>query len=547
VRNRIDVRCATFRPGPAAIFAAIVLATGCAPQPAPKAPSATVRFDLPSDPSTLNPLFAHVDANSVEQQLARLAFEPFIDIDEHGHQVPVLLERVPTLANGDLSHDGRVITYHLRRNVHWQDGPLVTAHDVVFTLHAIIDPDNPVRSREGYERIKRIEQLNDYTVRITLDAPWAPAVATIFSYGTAPQYVLPAHLLERKSQLAQDAFNGAPVGNGPFRFRSWQRGEVLVYTRNAAYWRGAPAVERLDIRIIPDPGTNLTLLRTDAIDWNLIAPAQASTLTAKANLRYALAPLALVAGIALNTTHPPLDDVRVRRAIAASIDRESISSKITFGRYPPIDTAQPLNSWAHDPRAKLPRYDTDAADRLFDEAGWKRGAGGVRTKNGKPLALTYVQFPESITGKTVATFVQSELAARGMTVAIKYITNAQLFLPASQRGTLASGAFDLAYVPWSMGADPDDSFLLSCHGPSNYMRWCDPTVDALEKQAIATPDQAQRVKLYAKIQERVADAVPIVYLFNPSYVYAYADRLSGFAPNAFLPTWDAARWKVDSK
>ncbi len=81
---------------------------------APEA-AGTVRFALAADPQTLDPLFAHVDANSVEQQVARLAFEPFIDVDERGTPVPVLLDRIPTVENGGLSRDGRVITYHLRR------------------------------------------------------------------------------------------------------------------------------------------------------------------------------------------------------------------------------------------------------------------------------------------------------------------------------------------------------------------------------------------------------------------------------------------------
>jgi len=100
-------------------------------------------------------------------------------------------------------------------------------------------------------------------------------------------------------------------------------------------------------------------------------------------------------------------------------------------------------------------------------------------------------------------------------------------------------------VPWSMGADPDDSFLLTCRGTANYMRWCDPAVDELERRAIATPDRALRAALYAQVQRRVAAAVPIVYLFNPAYVYAYARRLRGFAPNAFLPTWNAAAWRTE--
>ncbi len=503
-----------------------------------------MRFDIPADPATLDPLFAHVDANSVENQVARLAFEPFIDIDARGRSVPVLLSRVPTLANGDVTPDGRTITYRLRHNVHWQDGPLVTARDVMFTLRAILDARNPVRSREGYDRIVQIRKLDDFRVRVTLRSAWAPAVATFFSYGSAPQYVLPAHLLENRAPLAQDPFGAHPVGDGPYRLVRWDRGERLVYEANDAYWRGRPAVARLEVRIVPDPSTNLTLLRSDSIDWNLIAPAQVPALAAKLNLAYAVAPLALVAGIALNTLHRPLDDVRVRRALAASIDRDGISRKITYGRYPPIDTAQPLGSWAHDPAARLPRYDPAAADALLASAGWARAANGMRYKHRVPLALTYVQFPETTTGVRVATVVQSELAARGIAVTIKSISNAQLFLPAAQGGTLARGDFDLAYVPWAMGADPDDSFLLSCHGAANYMRWCDRAVEALERRAILTPDRPSRSALYAQIQRRVASAVPIVYLFNPAYVYAYQKRLHGFAPNAFLPTWNAAAWSL---
>ena len=150
-------------------------------------------------------------------------------------------------------------------------------------------------------------------------------------------------------------------------------------------------------------------------------------------------PSALVAGIAINTAHAPLDDVRVRRALAASIDREAISRKITFGRYPVIDTAQPLGSWARDPSVREPAFDARAADQLLDAAGWKRARAGMRIKNGRPLALTYVQFPESGTGVRVATFVQSELAARGIAVTIKSLSNVQLFLPKSQGGVLANG------------------------------------------------------------------------------------------------------------
>ena len=141
--------------------------------------------------------------------------------------------------------------------------------------------------------------------------------------------------------------------------------------------------------------------------------------------------------------------------------------------------------------------------------------------------------------------IQRALHERGIDVTIKSISNAQLFLPASDGGTLASGKFDMAYVPWSMGADPDDRFLLGCSGAvKNYMRYCDPQVDRLEARAATVPDRAQRASGYAIIDRIVARDVPIVYLFNPTYIYAYGRRLRGFSPNAFTPTWNAYAWRL---
>jgi peptide/nickel transport system substrate-binding protein len=96
-----------------------------------------------------------------------------------------------------------------------------------------------------------------------------------------------------------------------------------------------------------------------------------------------------------------------------------------------------------------------------------------------------------------------------------------------------------------MGADPDDRFLYGCSGAAkNYMRYCDAGVQRLEGEALATPDRARRREAYRAIDRIVARDVPVVYLFNPSYVYAYRKRLHGFAPNAFSPTWNAYDWSL---
>jgi peptide/nickel transport system substrate-binding protein len=531
------------------IWAAILLATsavapGC--HGGTRAQSGVVRFDLAADPRTLNPLFLTPDASSVEQQVARLAFEPFIDLDARGRPVPALLRRIPTRANGDLSADGRTIRYRLRPGVGWSDGQPVTSRDVLFTLRAILDPRNPVRSQEGYDLIDRATAPDAATVIFHLKRAWAPAVMTYFSYGFSPQFVLPAHVLQRESPLARAAFNAAPtVGDGPYRFAWWKRGEELRYIANSRYWRGRPAVPVLRARVVPDPSTNLLLLQSGELEWNLVAPAQLAVLRGTPAVRFVTVPTAVVAGLAFNTAHPPLDDLRVRRALAMSVDRGAVSRKITLGIYPVTDMLQPKFSWAYDPSVREPRYDPVGADRLLDAAGWPRGSDGMRRRNGTRFHLAYVQFPESTTGVRVAAAVQAALRERGIDVSIKAVSNAQLFLPHS--GVLASGTFDLAYVPWTMGADPDDSSVLACRAPSNYMRWCDAQVDGLERAALRATDQRLRKRLYARIGSIVARNVPILYLFNAQYVYAYREKLHGFAPNAFLPTWNAYRWSMRSQ
>ncbi len=533
---------ATRYPWVALFFAVLTAQAGCS-APSRSAPESTVRFDLAADPLNLNPLFLSPDAASVEQQIARLVFEPFIDFDARGRPVPALLREIPTRDNGELSADGRTIRYRLRPNVEWSDGRPVTSRDVLFTLQAILDPRNPVRSHEGYDLIDRAYAPDSRTVVFHLKHPWAPAVMTYFSNGFSPQFVLPVHVLAAQTPLERAAFNGAPnVGDGPYRFVSWKRGEGLRYSSNARYWRGKPEVATLAVRTIPDPSTNLLLLQSGELDWNLVAPAQLAVLRGDRRIAFVTVPTAVVAGLAFNTSAPPLDDVRVRRALAMSIDRDAISRKITLGIYPVTNMIQPRFSWGFDPTIREPRYDPIQADRLLDAAGWRLGSAGLRWRNGKPLRLLYVQFPETTTGVRVATAVQAALRERGIDVPIKSVSNAQLFLP--RTGVLATGAFDLAYVPWTMGADPDDSSVLACGAPSNYMRWCNPAVDRLERAALAATEVGLRRRIYAQIGRIVAQQVPVLYLFNADYVYAYQKRLRGFAPNAFVPTWNAAAWRL---
>ncbi len=218
----------------------------------------------------------------------------------------------------------------------------MTSRDVIFTLRAILDPRNPVRTHEGYDLIDRAEAPDARTVVFHLKRAWAPAVMTYFSYGFTPQFVLPEHVLAAQAPLIRAAFNSGAAGRrravpvsllAPRR-RAALRGQSALLARTS---RGARAGSdaRCPIRrrtcsfFSPASSTGTSLLRRRR---SLSAGKESALLTV---------PTAVVAGLALNTSHPPLTDVRVRRALAASIDREAISRKITLGYYPVTDMIQP--------------------------------------------------------------------------------------------------------------------------------------------------------------------------------------------------------------
>ncbi len=256
----------------------------------------------------------------------------------------------------------------------------VTSRDVLFTLHAILDPRNPVRSHEGYELIDRAAARGDDTVVLHLRHAWAPAVVTYFSYGFCRSSYCrrtcwPAQARWRSRRSAPHRLaTGRTVCCGGIAAK-------VCDTLRIRYWRGTPHAG-LDVRIAPDPSTNLVMLQSAQLDWNLIAPSQLTTLRGNDRLAFLRAPSAVVAGLAFNTRERRSTMPAMRRAVAMSIDRGAISRKITLGYYPVTNAIQPQFSWAYDPSIRQPAYDPAGADRFS-----RRPAGIATprhiTKNGR--------------------------------------------------------------------------------------------------------------------------------------------------------------------
>jgi peptide/nickel transport system substrate-binding protein len=496
---------------------------------------------------SLNPLTQETNAEVV---LDMFIYGWFFYVDDKGNFVPDLAVVVPTYKNGGISADGRTLTYHLRRGVRWQDGAPFTARDVVFTVHALMNPRNDVYSRAGWADIASMETPNDFTVRFHLKRPYAPAIATVFcAYQPSGEPVLPAHLLARYPDLNHVPFNSKPVGTGPFKVTEWVRGDRIVLDANPLYWRGPPKLKRVIAKIIPNDSTILIQFQAHDLDAIFGAPeAQYPQLIKLHDAKVTLAPTSLFGELQINTKHPPLDDVRIRTAINYAINKPQLIARVTHEVDAPADSDIPSSSWAHDSHLRPIGYDPTAARMLLEKAGWVPGPDGIRIKDGKRLSLNFAGLTGAATLGADALFIQQMLRAVGIDAVIKNYSSELMFELVG--GVLSGGHYDIAVIDNGFGIDPDDSQTFMCDqmppAGANYDFWCDPTFDAAEREALAHYDQPTRKRYYAVTQRELVEQLPMVFLYDDRQIFVTSPRLHGLAPTpAVIFNWNTWQWSME--
>ncbi|HZV78458.1 MAG TPA: peptide ABC transporter substrate-binding protein [Candidatus Binatus sp.] len=506
----------------------------------------TLRYADIEEPTSLNPLL-RLDAVSTDQDMFVFGF--FFNLDDKEHWVPELATEVPTYQNGGISKDGLTITYHLRHGVKWQDGQPFTAHDCVFTEHAIMNPANDVVSRSGWDQIASVAAPDPYTFVIHLKRIYAPAIASYFAVsGEYP--VLPAHLLEKYPDMNHVPFNTHPIGTGPFKFVKWIHGDHIEWVANPDYWRGPPKLKRIIYHIIPNDQTILTQLQTHELDAWFRAPSSLiSEFKDLHGFRVELTPTNAFAHIDFSFKNPIFDDVRVRQAINYAIDKKLLIHNVTHDVDVPGYSDQPSFSWAYDPDVEHYDFDPAKAAELLDEAGWKLGPGGVRVKDGQRLAFNLSTVAGGTTGVLAETYVQQMLKKAGIDAGVKNYPTALFFADYQQGGILQTGKYDMAFFSWVAGVDPDDKSLYACASippnGQNDMYWCDPKIDATENLALSTYDQNVRKKYYLAIQKMLTTDSPTIFTWYVRSISVTSLNFQNFKPApAVTSNWNTWEWEM---
>lgn len=493
-----------------------------------------LRVAIQTEPKNLNPL---LNSDTIDGFIARFMFLPLIQPNAQGVQTPLLVTEVPSTANGGVSRDGLTITYHLRKDVTWSDGVPFTGKDVKWSWQAIMNPDNNIVSRHGYDYIKSIDLPDPYTVVVHLKEKFSPFVNTFFTDSDQPYGVAPEHVLAKYPNINQIPFNSEPtVSDGPFRFAEWVRNDHITLVANEHFFLGPPGLKRIEIKIVPDENTSVELLRAHSLDWIY----QGSThlypqIKSIPDVRIVWMRVNGYYDVQMNTSSPALRDVRVRQAIAYAIDKRNLVDTTMYGKETPATEDIPDWMWAFDPKIRSIPFDPAKAKALLAQAG------------GAPSLLLVTENSDA-TYRQLAVQIQEELHRVGISTQIKLFPVSELYAPAGEGGILQSGHFDLAIDGWYAGIDPDDSSQFMCKnvppGGYNYTRYCNPEMDAAQTAALTHYDQASRKAAYAKIQALLARDVPEIFINYLNQMEPISVDFKGLDPNPVMENWNAWQWSI---
>ena len=493
---------------------AITLALGLWAAPVVAQPAGTLVVGLVAEPVNLDPPQV-TDLNS--NRVGRRIVETLVTFPEESTQV------VPGLAESwTISKDGLQYTFKLRRGIAFHDGTPLNAEAVKFSIERQINPNHPAYKLGKYPfanyffgNVKAVEVLSDERVAFLLNEPRASFLA-VLTAGAASIVSATAVM-----KWGPD-YPNHPVGTGPFRFASWDRGQRVVLEKNPAYWKYPVKVERVIYRPIVEDQARLTELLTGGLDLIVGVPADnVGQLEKNPKITLLKQVGAHVWYLGMNNQKKPFDDKRVRQALNYAVNKDAIVNDVLKGTGAASKGPVLPGTWGADRELKAYPYDPDRARKLLAEAGYPTGFS------------TTLWVPESGSGMqapvAMSTVMQSNLKAVGINVSL------QTMEWGAYLAKLRTKEQELFALSWMAGTeDPDMVMYPLLHssqwtpvGPNRAL-YKNTRFDALLQQARLTTDQAKRAQLYKEAQRILIDDAPWVFVDHEIQIAALTKRVQGF-------------------
>ena len=531
---------------------------GASVAPAAAQPGGVWRHADIADAEMLNPILSSDNASAA---VTNFLFPSLVAQDP---MTGVLVPDGSMSESWEASADGLIWTFHLRDGVVWSDGDPVDAADFKFTYDAVGDDQIETPRKSMLEGIERIETPDPLTVVITFSEVRCDGLNNLI-LGWLPSHLYAADF----SDMMENKYNEAPpVSAGPFLFNSWTRDDNLTVTRNETYWEGAPNLEGMIFKVVPDPGAQLTQFQSGEIDTMDLQPNQLASVQGIADTKifnfqddgYDFIALNLAnpknpqAGLddsgnpVEQEAHPILGDLNVRQAIAHSLDYQTIIDKVYLGQgYQIPANVLPAISWAYNAELQPYAYDLETAKQLLEEAGWTDSDGdGVREKDGNQLALALVTNAGNTTREDLGALVQDQLSQVGFAIDFQTIDFGLMI------DQMLGQTYDMALIGWTgTGTDPNDENLWSTEYDTpgsgfNFVSYHNPKVEELLQQGVNVSgcDAAERAPAYKAIQQIIHDEVPYVFISGNVGNTAYSTKWQGIDPGPWNFYYNVHLWSL---
>jgi peptide/nickel transport system substrate-binding protein len=477
------------------------------------------------------------------------------EFDENNEPFPRLVTEIPTVDNGGVSQDGRIITMHLREDLKWSDNVPLTADDFIFTWEMAVSPQNTVSTTYPYDMIESVTATDPQTVVVTFSAPFAPWLANLW-HGILPAHILsPTYEAEGTIDNAEWLKNPT-VGCGPFNFVKWETGSYARFVRNENYW-GTPAkIDEIFITFVPDDASQVAALKAGDADLGTFISYSDVPALQDAGLNLVIEPSGynefMFFLVNAEKGHPALLDVRVRKAIAMAIDRDGINRDLHYGL-----TKTPTSFWDalpyyNDPALQPYPYDPEEAKRLLDEAGWMDSNGnGIRDKDGVELEISHATTIRE-DRQDVQAVVQQDLADVGIKLDVNPVDDTLYFASYADNGPAARGEFDIQ--EWSDGPlfpDPDIYYWLCDQIPTddnptgeNWFYICDEELDQLIRLQSSQVNPLDRRDTISRINQLFYEKVYILGMWQDPDVYAVGPRLRNVKFSGVTMFYNIADWDL---
>lgn len=495
----------------------------------------TLIWGTHTSPTIINPILT---TQSVSMPLLEIIFNSLVRFNTKGEIEPDLAQ------SWDVSADGLVYTFHLRKGVKFHDGVECTANDVKFTFDKIIDPQVNSPFQSQFQLVDSFKAIDKYTFQIVLEKP-----SSSFIYRLVRE-IVPKHLLEN-ADLKNCPFNFHPIGTGPFRFKAWTKDNRIILEYNPIYYEGRPYLDRIMVKTYPNSRDVWIALMRSEVDLVLfIEKEDYDIVKDDSSFKAYAVPFDNYYALVYNLDDSVLADKRVIEAIAYGVDRKSLIERVASGHG--LECSGPFypTSLGYNPNVKPFAHNPEKALSLLDQAGWQdKDNDGILEKNAEELEIRVLVDARNEIYRKIIMVLRQQLQAIGIKIKVVLYDNDNLLTPEFLSNNQAQAWLKLFFAAIDPDQTREDWSSREPKVTDKLWVFKNAEVDRLFESGEATQDKTERRKFYQTMHKLIYEDQPACFLYFPFVFHAISSKFCNTDDffTVSMPHYTMKDWFVNQK